>query len=257
MEQLRDKPALWFHPGKIVQDFRIEQTDKIVFGKSPSQGHAFVYCDGDKNERRLGLIFSGEGRSEFKSQRPHLFRKVGEGIYRAQDDVQLVVSIGDGPWKTIGGDMFGINAQFLKEGFTGWLSLLWLHPNQAERIVHLGHDSEAVQKVVYQGPYTSSSTTKPHGAWSFHPRIENYPSAVEPGSLVLVVKVHFRGEEEQALETLFGRVRGTTNVFTAIGTNVPAVGVRIYQDEEITAMRDFHIHAIVLGEVHDGLKAFW
>ena len=51
MEQLRGKPALWFHPGRIVQDFRIEQKDKIVFGKSPSQGHAFVYCDGDKNEK--------------------------------------------------------------------------------------------------------------------------------------------------------------------------------------------------------------
>ena len=164
--------------------------------------------------------------------------------------------IGDVPWKTIGGNMFGINAQFLKEGFTGWLSLLWLHPHQADRIVHLGTDSESKHKVVYQGPYTSRSTTKPHGAWSFHPNIENYPSAVEPGSLVLVVKFHFRGEEEEALETLFGRVRGTTNVFIAMGTNVPAVGVRIYQDEEILAMRDFHIHAIVLGEVHEGLKAF-
>ena len=130
-------------------------------------------------------------------------------------------------------------------------------PGHPERIVHLGHDSESEQKVVYHGPYNSSRATKPHGAWSFHPKVENYPSAVEPGSLILVVKFHFRGEDKHAQETLFGRVRGTTNVFIAIGTVVPVVGLRIYQDEEIAAMRNFHIHAIVLGDIHDGIRALW
>jgi hypothetical protein len=115
---------------------------------------------------------------------------------------------------------------------------------------------ESEQKVVYQqGVYHAG--TKPHGAWNFHPRVKNYPSAVEPGSLVLAVKFHCRGEDEHARQTLFGRVRGTTNVLIAIGTIVEPVGLRIYQDEEITAMRNFHIHAIVLGDTNDCIMALW
>jgi hypothetical protein len=248
MAQVRNMTGAWFHPGRAVVQIRIDQTGQIEFGTFPPQGQAFIYGDGD-----LVLIFSGQGRKGFKSQVPHLFRKIGEGIYRAQDDCQVIVFTEGAPWKTIAGDAFGTGTQLLSKGFVGCISLLWAHPNRPGRVVHLGHDWDSGPKVVYrQSPYHAG--TKPHGAWGFHPSVDNFPSAVEPGSLILAVRLHHKGEDEKTQQTLFGRVRGTTNVFIAIGTIVEQIGIRIYQDAEIAAMRDFHIHAIVLGDADEGLK---
>jgi hypothetical protein len=204
-----------------------------------------------------------------KAQKPHLFRRIGEGIYRAQNDCQMVVFSEGTPWKTIArdafgtdaqvlsraiaGDAFGTDTQVLSKDFVGCINLLWAHPNRPSQVVTLGHDTDSVPKVVYRhNPYHEG--TKPHGVWSFHAAVANFPSSVEPESSILAVRFHHQGVDARTQQTLFGLVRGTANVFIAIGTNVENVGVRIYQDPELAAMRDFHIHAIVLGGAEEASK---
>ena len=130
------------------------------------------------------------------------------------------------------------------------MSLLWLHPNQPERYVHLGFDRDSKSKVVFHRD--GDAGTNPHGSWTLHPVVSDrcgapytYPSAVDPKSPMLAVRFNSRGVEEHSEQTLLGRIRGPLSVFIAIGTVVHGVLIRIYQDEEITAMCDFHIHAYV------------
>jgi hypothetical protein len=260
---VRGKTGDWFHPGRKVEWFRINENCQIEFGNFQAQGRAYSYDDGD--EGCLLLVFAGDGRPGIHAQKVHLFRRIGEGIYRAaQNDCQMLVFKDGSPWKTIAGnafgsdtqllsraiagDAFGTNTQVPGEDFKGELSLLWAHPGRASKIVTLGYDTGTQRpKVVYRyKPYHGG--TEPHGVWSFRPADTNFPSSVEPGSsTILAITFHHQGKEELQQETFFGLVRGTKNVFIAIGTDVERAGPRFYQDKEINAMKEYHIIAIILG----------
>ena len=259
---LRNKRGDWYHPGRKVESFRINESCQIEFGDYQAQGHAFSYEDG--GEGCLLLVFAGDGRRGIHAQKLHLFRRIGEGIYRAaQNNCQMVVFNDGSPWKTIAGNAFGTDTQLLRtaiEGdafgtdtqvpgmdFKGELSLLWAHPGQPSKIVTLGHDTADVPKVVYRYiPYYRG--TEPHGVWCFRPAVTNFPSSVEPGSSsILAVTFHHQGKEALQQQTFFGLVGGTKNVFIAVGTDVVGVGPRFYQNKEIVAMKEYHILAIILG----------
>jgi hypothetical protein len=265
---VRNRSGLWFHPGRAVERFRINESCQIEFGNFQPQGQAFFYEDGD--EGCLLLVFAGDGRKGIHAQKLHLFRRIGEGIYRAQNDCQMVVFNEGSPWKTIAGNAFGTDTQLLRRAiagdafgtdtqvpgkdFVGELSLLWAHPGQPSKIVTLGHDTDSVPKVVYRyKPYHGG--TEPHGVWSFRGAATNFPSSVEPGSsTILAVTFHHQGKEALQQQTFFGLVRGTKNVFIAIGTDVEKAGPRFYQDSEISAMKDYHILAIILGGAEEALR---
>ena len=225
----------------------------IQYGGGAAHGHAHSYYDADIKQECLLLVFTCE-HSGLRRQVPHRFLKSGEGIYREQSNTQVVVFTDTADEAALAWKKAAVEIPMIhRKDFSTFMSLLWLHPNQPEKYVHLGYDRDSKPKVVFQR--VGDAGTNPHGAWNLHPFVSDrcgapysYPSAVDPKSPVLAVRFNCRGVEVHSSETLLGRVRVTLNVFVAIGTVVDGVGIRIYQDEEIAAMRDFHIHAVVLGD---------
>ena len=56
-----------------------------------------------------------------------------------------------------------------------------------------------------------------------------------------MLKFHYQGNTTRETITLYGRLEGATHVFRAIGYVDKKSRVRVYSDEELLILKDWHI----------------
>ena len=112
---------------------------------------------------------------------------------------------------------------------------MYCHPGRKEANLSLGF-SNGVCKVSYDGK-------QPTGFWSLN-HLETgteIPSGIEETQPVLCVAFHVKGIEALQQTTVYGTVKGTTNVWRAIGCADQEGRVRIYGDREMSILERWHV----------------
>ena len=230
---LSKRAAVWLDPGQKSMSMTL-QNGQVCVEEGDLHGHYETYWNLDVQKWCLNICFSGRilFGSRFEYQAPHHLKPLGKGVYRAQNDQQiLVLNDIDNP-VTVGLPCNSISCVY--PDFHCQHEFVYCHPSKAEECLLLGWQG-VLQKVSFRGK-------EPTGKWSFHefPEIPGAPAGIDRSRPILSVTFHCKGEESKEITTVYGVVAGTTDVYRAIGSTYTG-GTRIYVDFEMPLLSNWHI----------------
>ena len=119
-----------------------------------------------------------------------------------------------------------------------WIEdFVYMHPGKPETSLRIGISGANEFKVSWNG----EAATGNWGTYTLLPSRMKLPSGISTAHPILMLKFHYQGNTTRETNTLYGRLEGATHVCRAIGYVDKESCVRIYSDDELLILKNWHI----------------
>ena len=168
-------------------------------------------------------------------QMPYNMKQVTDGAFRTYAKDHILVH------PNIDHDVAAPRTQWPahdEDGVMRWIEdFVYMHPGKPETSLRIGISGANEFKVSWNGEAAT-------GTWSTYrllPGGMKLPSGIDTAHPILMLKFHYQGNTTRETITLYGRLEGATHVFRAIGYVDKESCVRIYSDDELLILKNWHI----------------
>ena len=228
--------ALWLAAGREPVQIALRD-GQVSVQAGVLHGHYHTYEDKEEGRKHLMLALCTDQRYvlDFGHQIPYHMKLVTDGAFRTYARDHILVH------RNIDHDVTAARTQWPAhddDGVMRWIEdFVYMHPGKPETSLRIGISGANEFKVSWNGEAAT-------GTWSINnllPTGIELPSGIDTARPMLILKFHYKGDKTRETSTVYGALQGATHVFRAIGYVDTESGVRVYDDNELKILKDWHI----------------